>query len=255
VTQVEEVRTSLDISDANERIETEIPLLTLNADGESVHGVTITPDTVQVTQPITLLGGYRNVVVKVVTVGRVANGYKMTNVTVSPPNVVVFSPDPQLVNDLPSFIETEPIDLTDAEDDIETFLELNLPEGISVVGDQYVFVQVNIAAIESSLTISLPVTVIGLLPTHMSEVSPDAVDVILSGSVPKLNSMTSADVRAVVDVQGLGLGTHQVEVIVDVLPERVWVETILPSSVEVTIGLVPTPTPEVTPTPEATIQP
>ena len=198
-------------------------------------------------------------VVKVVTVGRVAVGYKMTNVSVSPPNVVVFSTDPQLVNDLPSFIETEPLDITGADDDIEALLSLILPEGVSIVGDDKVLVLVNIAAIEGSIAISLPVTVIGLLPTYTAEVSPDSVDVILSGPIPELDAITPTDIRAVVDVNGLELGTSQVEVAVDVLLEGVWVETVLPATVEVVIGLATTPTPtltpslipEITPTPES----
>lgn len=259
LSQVESVGSTLDISDADETIRVNLPLRAVDTQGEIVPGVTITPGTVEVTQPITLLGGYRNMVVKVVTVGRVAVGYKMTNVSVSPPNVVVFSTDPQLVNNLPSFIETEPLDITGADDDIEALLSLVLPEGVSVVGDDKVLVQVNIAAIEGSITISLPVTVIGLLPTYSAEVSPDTVDVILSGPIPELGAITPTDIRAVVDVDGLALGTHQVEVDVDVLLEGVWVETVLPATVEVTIGLAITPTPtisfsptlEVTPTPES----
>ena len=259
LSQVDAVGATLDISDADETIRVHLPLQAVDAQGETVTDVTITPDTVEVTQPITLLGGYRNMVVKVVTVGRVAVGYKMTNVSVSPPNVVVFSTDPQLVNNLPSFIETEPLDITGADDDIEALLSLVLPEGVSIVGDDKVLVQVNIAAIEGSITISLPVTVIGLLPTYSAEVSPDTVDVILSGPIPELGAITPTDIRAVVDVNGLEIGTHQVEVNVDVLLEGVWVETVLPATVEVTIGLAMTPsptltfkpTPEVTPTPES----
>lgn len=257
VSQVVAVVTTLDISDADETISVNLPLQAVDAQGENVAGVTITPDTVEVTQPITLLGGYRNMVVKVVTVGRVAVGYKMTNVSVSPPNVVVFSTDPQVVNNLPSYIETEPLDITGADDDIEALLSLVLPDGVSIVGDDKVLVQVNIAAIEGSITISLPVTVIGLLPTYSAEVSPDTVDVILSGPIPELDAITPTDIRAVVDVNGLEIGTYQLEVDVDVLLEGVWVETVLPATVEVTIGLAltPTPTPTLTPTPEITLTP
>jgi YbbR domain-containing protein len=257
VTQVVAVGTSLDISDADETIRVTLPLQAVDAQGDIVDGVTITPDTVEVIQPITLLGGYRNMVVKVVTVGRVAAGYKMTNVSVSPPNVVVFSTDPQLVNNLPSFIETEPLDITGADDDIEALLSLVLPEGISVVGDDRVLVQVNIAALEGSITVSLPVTVIGLLPTYAAEVSPDSVDVILSGPIPELDAITPTDIRAVVDVNGLEIGTYQLEVEVDVLLGEVRVETVLPATVEVTIGLALTPTPTLTPspTPEVTQTP
>jgi YbbR domain-containing protein len=257
VAQVEELRAVLDISDANETIQRDVPVLALDSSGEAVPEVTVSPQEIQVTQPIALQGGFRNVVVRVVTTGQVANGYRLTNISVSPPNVVVFSSDPQLVNELPSYVETEPLDLTDAEDDIDTFLALNLPSGISVVGDQNVLVQVSIAAIEGSITLTLPVTPLDLLPGFAAEISPETVDVILSGPVPILNRLRSKDIRVVVDLKDLELGTYSLEARVDVLPQRVRAESILPGIVEVTVIIAPTATPTgtITPTPIATPQP
>ena len=96
----------------------------------------------------------------------------MTNIFVTPIGVVVFSSDPELVNNLPGYIETQPVDLTGKEDDFETLVDLNLPAGISVVGDSKVLVQVSIATVESSLAISLPVEVIGLSPGLTASVTP-----------------------------------------------------------------------------------
>jgi len=243
----------MDISGATETIDRDIALVAVDQNGEPVSGVTITPLDVSVIQPIFLQGGYRNVIVRVVTTGQPANGYKLTNITVSPLNMVVFSSDPQLVNDLPGYVETEPVDLTDAVDDIDTYVVINLPEGVTMVGEQFVLVQVSIAAIEGSLTMSLPVIPIGLLPIHTAVISPESVDVILSGPVPVLDTLTPDDIRVIVDVSDLELGTYQLEPIVDVIPDRIVVEAVLPSTVEVEIIIAPTPTP--TTTPAATSQP
>lgn len=255
VAQVEEVRAALDITDATETIQTSVPLLPVDGSGDPVEGVNVTPSEVEVTQPITLQESYRNVVVRVVTTGQVANGYKLTNISVAPPNVVVFSPNPELVNSLPSFVETEPIDLTGATDDLETFVDLNLPEGVSVTGDPTVLVQVSIGVLEDSLRVTLPVSPVGLLPGQAAVISPDMVDVILSGPVPILNRMTSTDVRVIADLRGLDFGTHQVDLSVDVLPDQVQVETILPSTVEVEIITAPTTTPTSPAAPTQTVQP
>jgi YbbR domain-containing protein len=112
---------------------------------ETCDGVAISPDLLNVVEPISLLGGFRYVIVKAVTVGQVANGYKLTNIYVTPAGVVVFSSDPQLVNELPGYVETQPVDLIDADDDFEVLVDLNVPEGISIVGDPKVLVQVSIA--------------------------------------------------------------------------------------------------------------
>ena len=247
VTQIEEVNASMDISGATETIERDVALVAVDQNGKPVSGVTITPSDVSVTQPIFLQGGYRNVIVRVVTTGQPANGYKLTNITVSPLNMVVFSSDPQLVNDLPGYVETEPVDLTDAVDDIDTYVAINLPEDVTMVGDQFVLVQVSIAAIEGSLTMSLPVIPVGLLPIHTAVISPETVDVILSGPVPVLDTLTPDDIRVVVDVSDLDLGTYQIEPIVDVIPDRIVVEAVLPSTVAVEIIVAPTPTPITTP--------
>jgi YbbR domain-containing protein len=172
--------------------------------------VTIEPSQIRVTQNITQLGGYRNVVVKVITMGQVAGGYRVTNISVFPPAVTLFSDDPGLVDEVPGYVETFPLDLTGVKDDMDLFLSLNLPPGVSVVGDQDVEVQVGIAAIEGSITLeNMPVTVIGLSPGLKAEISPQQVDVILSGPLPALDSLRASDVQIIVNVDGLVEGVYQ----------------------------------------------
>lgn len=248
VSQVNELVASLDITNADDDITAEVNLLPLDSNGVLVNGVKITPETVTVTQPITLLGGYRNVVVRVVTEGQIASGYRLTNMSVSPPSVTVFSSNPQLVNDLPGFVETEPLDLTDLADDLDVRLALNLPPNVSVVGEQNVLVQVSVAAIESSLSISVPVEIIGLGPGLEARVAPDTVNVILSGPVLMLETLSPTAVRVLVDLSDLDVGIYQIVPSVSILPERILLESVLPETLEVTISVAGTPT--VTPTPQ-----
>jgi YbbR domain-containing protein len=257
VEQVVEVSVSLDISGADETIERTLTLQPLDTRGSQVSGVTLTPSRVTVNLPITLRGGYRNVVIRVLTTGQVAEGYRQTNITVSPPNVLIFSADPDLVTQLPGYVETEPLDLSGATDDFETILSLNLPEGITVVGDPNVLVQVGIAAINASLSTSRSVEVIGLLPGLQAEVAPESIDVILFGPVPDLENLTTVDVRVLVDLTGLEIGEHTITPTVEILPDRIRRESIFPETVEVTISAAATPTPTSTGTitPTLTTQP
>jgi YbbR domain-containing protein len=119
------------------------------------------------------------------------------------------------------------------------------------VNDQKVLVQVSISPIESNLRVAVPVEVIGLAPGEMALVSPELVDVILSGPVPVLDDLKPGDIRVVVDINGREDGVYQLNPTVSHLPNRLQVESLQPSSVEVTIGPEPTPTvtPEVTITP------
>jgi YbbR domain-containing protein len=248
VSRVVEVRAVVDITNASHTITSSLPLRAVDENGEAIEGVTLIPDTISVEEPIELLGEYRNVIVKVVTIGQVANGYKLTNITVSPPNVIVFSSDPRLLNSLPGYVETMPLDLTGLEDDIETLLNLSLPEGISVVTEDRVVVQVSVAAIETNVLLSLPVEIVGLQPGFEAVVAPETVDVILSGPVPILNTLRPSDLRVVVDLSGLELGAYQLTPLVDFLPPQVKIESILPMTLEVVITFAATPTPSPTPT-------
>lgn len=242
VNQIAYTEAILDISGATETIEKSILLVPRDSDGKFIQGVDIDPERVTVLQPITLKGGYRNMVIKVVTIGQVAEGYRQTQITVTPPNVMLFSADPALLDQLPGYVETETLDITGATDDIEISLALNLPEGISVIGDDKVLVMVGVAAIEGSVTLSQEVEIIGLFPEFDAQVAPSQVDIIIAGPIPDLENLTPGDVRVVIDLTGLEPGTHPLQPMVEILPDGIYLQSISPETVEVTIQLLPTPT-------------
>ena len=235
VQEVSSVVGILDITDATGTISRTVNLEARDRDGEVVEGVTIAPDTVTVHQAISLQGGYRNLAVNVTTIGSVEPGYRFTSITPAPPTVMVFSEDPQLVEGLPGYVNTKPLDLTGVDDYLETILELDLPEGITVIGDPTVLVQVNVTALETSLVITREIEMIGLLPGLQAEVSPLQVTVSVSGPVPVLENLTLRDIRVVVDLTDLEVGTYTIIPTVEILPEDVVFEDLSPTTVEVVI--------------------
>jgi YbbR domain-containing protein len=246
VGKVEKLRAVVDIAGRRADLEETVRLVPVGDQVEPLSGVQVDPETVKVSVRIRQLGGYRDVAVKVVIEGQVAPGYRLTNVIVSPPIVTVFSSDPELVAALPGFVETEPLDLTNANDDIEQRVSLNLPSDISLVGEQSVLIQVSIAAIETSRTLTRILEIQGLASGLVATPSPDTVNVILTGPLPVLESLRPEDVRVILNLMGLDLGTHQVTPTVTILPSGVVVETVLPSTIEVVISIQgpPTPTPK-----------
>jgi YbbR domain-containing protein len=127
-------------------------------------------------------------------------------------------------------------------------LALNLPENVTLVGEQSVQVQVGISPIQTSLTLlNQPINVIGLSEGLAVQVLPATVDVIISGPLPLLDALTPQDVIVTVDVTGLELGAHQLTPRVDVLVDNVLVESILPGTIEVVLS--PPVTPTITPFP------
>ncbi|MGC1375488.1 MAG: CdaR family protein [Anaerolineales bacterium] len=250
IAQVKHVQADLSIAGLRQDVQTSLPLRALDENGTNITGLTLNPENVQVHLPITQQGGYRDIAVKVVVHGQVAGGYRLTNISVFPPILTVYSREPLLVNELPGYVETEPLNLDGSSEGTDTHLGLKLPEGISVVGDQTVQVQVGIAAIEGSLSLNnMKVEVIGLADGLDALVSPETVDVILTGPLPLLDKLSAGDVKIVVDLTGLRAGTHQLTAQAKIIINDVQVQSINPATIEVTLSLngKPTVTPTVTP--------
>jgi YbbR domain-containing protein len=246
VSRVKRVGISVNLGGTREGISSSASIAAYDATNQVVNGINIQPQTAHITLPVSQESGFRDLAVKVVVRGQVANGYRLDNISVFPPVVTVYSSDPELVSSLPGAVETKPLDLQNANNNINTSLGLNLPSGVSVIGDPSVSIQAGISAIESSLTLSGENVEVTGLPSDMSaQISPAAVDVIVSGPLPLLNTLTHQDVRIIVDVTGLNEGTHQLTPNVQILISDLQVESILPGTVEVTLApnLNPTPTP------------
>jgi YbbR domain-containing protein len=234
--EVEAVQAVLDIEGSRETLAQDVDLQVVDADGNVITGLTIDPETAEVTQAISQAGGYREVAVNVQTVGLPAAGFRVVSITVDPPIVTLFSSDVDLIADLPGFASTQPLELTGIKEDIETRLSLDLPEGVSISGEQQsVEVRVGIAPIESSIPISVQVEAIGLAEGLSAEFSPQTVNVILSGPLTELESLQPGDVRLLVDLTDLEAGTHLLEPRAEILPENVQVLSITPASLEVVI--------------------
>jgi YbbR domain-containing protein len=249
--QVEKVvrtRISVDLDNVRENIDRTLTVEALDENGEPVEGITVSPESIHVSLPVSQQGGYRDVAVKVIMAGRVANGYRLTDISVFPPVVTLYAANPELVSNLPGVVETSPLDLQNAKDDINTRLTLNLPEGVTIVGDQTVLIQTGVSAIQSSITLgNQEVEITGLGTGLTATVSPLTVDVIVSGPLPLLDTITFQDVRITVDLTNLEPGTHQVIPKIEVLISDVIVESILPNTIEVVISV--NGIPSITPTP------
>ena len=236
VDRVVEVRATVDISQASQKINRDLTLVALDENGVKVDGISISPEKVNVQIEITQRGGYRNVTVKVVTTGQVASGYRLTNISASPLVVTVFSTDTELINNLPGYIETQPINLSGADESIEVSIPLNLPSGVIVIGEPTVRVSVSISPIESSITLSnLPIELIGQRPEYEYSISPQQVDVIFSGPIPYLDKLSARDVRVILDLDEFMPGVYQVDPEVLIEMPGIQVESILPAAIEVEV--------------------
>ena len=236
--QIDFVRVILDHSNATEPIKKELIISAINKNGTVItSGLTYSPEKVNVSQEISLRGGYRVVVVKVVAPGTVPNGYRVAKIGVDPSVVTIYSSDRTLLEGLPSYLETEPVDLSTTTGYSQIKVGLNLPEGVSLVGDQSVSVEIEIDPIEGAMTLNdIPVYVIGLEEGSQSVLSPEAVDVYLSGPQPMLDQLKNEGLYAVLDLQDYAIGHYQLEPSIDISSwEGISIQSIMPGTIDVTI--------------------
>lgn len=236
VEQVMEIRAVIDLSEVRSDINQTITLQAVDANGMNVRDVTVYPSKITLIQEVAQRGGYRNVVVKVVTQGQIANGFRLTSISVFPPTITVFSTDPTVVDSLPGYIETLPIDITGKEENFTESVNLRLSSNLQVIGNSQVEVNVGIEPVESSLALTdVKVETIGLASNLTAKVLPEKVNVILSGPVPTLQNLFINDVRVLVDLTGVLPGTYSMEPVVSLNIPGLAIESISPATFEITI--------------------
>jgi YbbR domain-containing protein len=234
---IEHVVAEINIADVSEDVQRMIELIPYDIDEIPVTGVSLSPSAIQVTVAVNQRGGFRTVVVKIVTSGQIAPGYRLTNIFALPPTVTIFSADPNLVDTIPGFVETTPINLNMASENIEIRVALNLPEGINVVGSQNVTVQIGIDPIQSSISFTnVPIQIDGLGEDLQVEISPENVDIFLSGPLPLLDELDLTKILVRIDLSDRGPGTYQLVPEILLENNQISVDVILPSSIEVTIS-------------------
>ncbi len=245
IAEVSEIRAILDVSQANQNIDKNITLAAFDENGIAVERVTIDPVQIHVSLPITQRGGYRNVIVIPVVTGQPASGYQLTNKSVSPLTVTLYSADPSIVNNLPGYVETQPLNINGASADITESLPLNLPAGVSIVGESTIRISITVSPIQGTITLNNSVIeLVGLNPEYSVNISPEVVEVIISGPLPVLDGLNASDVRVILDLTDLQPGIYQLNPRVEVNISDLLIESIQPETIEVIITIPITATSE-----------
>lgn len=242
VAQVRSVQAVADIEQLRADYTASVALQPLDGSGRPVDGVEITPESVSVRVPIRSVAGLRRVAVLGQVTGVPAPGYVVSTIT----------SDPQLVNltgssgplDAVNEIETEPIDIGGATGTISREVSLLLPVGTSLQVGQpsRVTVTVRIEPLRRPFTVALPVPVqvVNVGGGLVYALGQQTAQVTLTGSDAALAQLGNTPLQATADVAGLGPGTHNVAVRLQ-LPDGVRVVGALPN-VSVTLRAVPTAT-------------
>jgi YbbR domain-containing protein len=197
--------------------------------GNEVEGLDLSPRAVTVEVPVEQLGNIRDLAVHVVLIGQPAPGFRVGSVEKEPPSVAV-SGRRDVVQSLPGYISTEPIDLDSVNESFTTTVGLQSPDGVSVLTAPQVLVSVNIEPLESTLTVELTPEIQGLPPGYTVTVQPETVQVVVRGPFATVGQVNAAEITGVLNVADLPVGEHTVPLQISLPDEALKVEGVIPQS-------------------------
>jgi YbbR domain-containing protein len=250
--QVVEAEATVYLRNAKSQVERVQAITPQNSRGQFVSGLTVKPTLARVVVPVNRWPDRKEVAVRPSWRGQPASGYRLGAIEVEPSTVILLG-DNDLLNQIPGFVETEPMLLEGATEEIHEQLNLVLPEGVTAIGGGAVSVTTSVVPIEGGATLQREPVIANLGENLEATVALKTVDVILRGPLTQLEEISEDDVRVILDLQGLLAGSHIVRPRVE-LPGEISLEGVLPETVEVVITSLVPPTPIIvsplpTPTP------
>ena len=220
VNAVATVGTILSVENATSTVRELRPLIVLDEEGNQLTDVTVEPEEVEVTVVIRRRVDARDVGVRAVTTGSPPEGYWLSGLTVDPASVTIQG-SPTIIADMGSFVDTLPVDLTEAVGETVVEVPLDLPGDVQAVNSEgnaltNVSVTAQVAPRSGDLLTERPVEIINDRGTLTISMEPDVVELLLSGPLPTLNEIEQDPtlVRVVIDALQLSPGR-----IVEVTPE------------------------------------
>lgn len=234
VDQVSEVVADVFLRGARSPIEREAPLVARDAQGKEIKGVSISPGSVIAKITVEQRVGFKDVSIKTVLRGNVAAGYWVSNIVVTPSTATVVGSADALAK-VSGFVETAPIDVNGATADIGSRAVLALPDGVSVLNSDAINVRVSVTAILSGQTVRRKIALQGLRTGLTATISPDSVDVIVSGPLPSLQALPPEAALVVLDATGLGAGIYPLKPRVLGVNDPLKVQSLVPDTIQLII--------------------
>jgi diadenylate cyclase len=211
VVQVASVIAPISVANASSSVSRLVKVIPLNANGDIVSDVTITPIEVQVSQTIVRRFDARDVGVRAITTGTVPDGYWLSSLTTDPATVTLEG-SPTALAEIEGFVDTLPVDVSSAVSDLSVQTPLDLPDGVTAVdatGAPLFTVLVNAQVRERRGDVIITSTIeIANPPTYTVTIQPTDVEILLSGPLPTLHSIEDDPglVRVLLELPALAPG-------------------------------------------------
>lgn len=187
----------------------DVPLVAYDENGK-VMEVEMVPSSVNST--VEIESPSKEVPIKVVTTGNVVFGKAIKNITTSINKVTVYGDSKTL--DKTDAIEVK-VDVSDLKDNKQYTKTIKKPSGIRDISSKTVTVNIELDDEATTELSGVRLSYINLDPNYTVQATQESsteVVVILKGVSSVIKDIKSTSVEAYVDLKGLGVGEHEVEI-------------------------------------------
>ena len=208
--EVAYVRGVVDLEDAEETIKTSVPINVYDASGNEITGLSLAPTVVDVEVPI--VGPNKTVPIKINQKKRLPDGLSIESITTNPETVTVYGSEKDI--EKIEYVEVS-VDLSNITEKTTLTLDVPLPDGVELVEPETVEVVVDVGREAEKTVENVPLHVNGLADgLHLNFIQPEngLLDVAVKGTASTLEKLTASEIKAYVDVTGLGNGEHTLPV-------------------------------------------
>ncbi|ABR50386.1 YbbR family protein [Alkaliphilus metalliredigens QYMF] len=238
VNSVEYVRATLNLNGERENVSVSLPLQALNSRGGEVTNVEVKTPYVDVDLQIDQM---RTVTVEAVTDIQLAEGYRISNINVTPERVTLRG-QADILAEIES-IQTAPINISNLQEDRTVEAILVLPEGVTVVGDNDVTVTITVERVaERVFTLERDKVQFRNLANGLvvnQEAIPQTLEVTVTGPEDVVTEIQQENISIIVDLQGLDENEYTIEPIVS-LPFNIQTQiddiSLNPTDIQITLS-------------------
>jgi YbbR domain-containing protein len=241
VSRIDHVEASLSVANATTSLREVRALRAVDEGGREVIGATLQPNQAQLNLRVRRRLDALDVGIQAVISGTLPADYWLSGLSVRP-NSATLRGEQEALAELGSFINTLPVDISQARGDINIDVPLDLPADVQAINGnnnvlRTVNVQVSIDVRRGDLTLARPIELTRVRPGFTATVTPARVDLLLSGPLPILNEIAEKPdlISVIIDASALGPGESAELDPSVVAPEEIRVQ-LIPSTVLVTLS-------------------
>jgi len=213
-----------------------VKIKAINQDGDSINHLKFDPLEAEVYIPIIPKVEIKTVGIKVNLTGEVGKGYWVNKLRTDP-EVIAIKGESKILKNI-DYVKTEEIDLAGTEIGLALTTKLDLPEGVQMVNERDIIVQVFIGKIDGAKTLS-PTLNFRRFSGNLNVEVLNIVTVTLTGSVSSLNTVSTDNVILNIDINNLGVGEHKINLIKSMVtkPGDVEVSNVMPELLTIRLTL------------------